>query len=112
MMQLVFDILTISFVLFGTFFMLVGAVGIVRLPDTDHRLHASTKCATLGLAGLLLAVIFQMHNMDAAVKAMMVIVFAFVANPVGSHMLARAALRDRAPQWPGTLDDEHAKSQE
>ena len=110
MTQLVFDILSIFFVIFGTFFMVVGAVGVLRLPDTYHRLHASTKCATLGLAGLLLAVTFHMHSLDVVVKSLLVIVFAFVANPVGSHMLARAALRDRAPQWEGTIDDEHRKS--
>lgn len=109
-MQLVFDLLSIGFVIFGVFFMLVGAIGVVRLPDAYHRLHAATKCATLGIAGLLLGVLFHVHTLDIVMKSLLVIVFMFVANPVGSHMLAKAALRDRAPQWDGTIEDEHAES--
>lgn len=109
-MQLFFDLISIFFVIFGTFFMIVGSIGILRLPDAYHRLHAATKCATLGLAGLLLAVVFHTHMIDVVVKSILVIVFLFVANPVGSHMLARAALRDKAPQWEGTIEDEHAST--
>lgn len=109
-MQLTYDLISVFFVIFGTFFMIVGSIGVLRLPDAYHRLHAATKCATLGLAGLLLAAVFHTHTVDIVMKSILVIVFLFVANPVGSHMLARAALRDKAPQWEGTLDDEHADS--
>lgn len=106
MSQLLGDILSIFCVLWGVFFMFVGVVGIVRLPDCYHRLHAGTKCVTLGLTGLLLAVLFHMQTLDVLMKMLLVIVFMFAANPVGSHMLAKAALHDRARQWDGTLDDE------
>ena len=44
-------------------------------------------------------------------KALLTVAFTFVASPVGSHMLAKAALAAKAPQWDGTLDDEHARDQ-
>jgi len=100
------DALAIICLITGLFFMLVGALGVLRMPDTYHRLHAATKCTTLGLLGLLLGAVFHVATLDVMIKAMLTLVFAFVASPVGSHMLAKAALFDHAPQWEGTLSDE------
>lgn len=105
-MQPVYDMLSIFFLLAGLFFMLVGAVGVVRLPDVYHRLHASSKCSTLGLLGLLMAAMFHVGTLTVVTKSLAVIAFAFVATPVGSHILAKAAHRDKAKQWKGTLSDE------
>jgi multicomponent Na+:H+ antiporter subunit G len=103
------DWIAAVFVLIGLFFFVLGAVGIVRMPDTYHRLHAATKCSTLGIIGLLAGVIFHLGTGAVDAKVVLVIVFAFVAGPVGSHMLAKAALRVGDEQWSGTLSDEHAE---
>ena len=47
------DVATVVLLVSGLSFMLIGAWGTVRLPDAYHRLHAATKCSTLGLLGLL-----------------------------------------------------------
>ncbi|MEM9418277.1 MAG: monovalent cation/H(+) antiporter subunit G [Planctomycetota bacterium] len=103
------DIIAGCFVLVGLFFFLVGAVGIIRMPDTYHRLHAATKSSTLGLIGLLVGVVFHIGTGAVDAKVITVIIFAFVAGPVGSHMLAKAALRVGDRQWEGTLSDDHAE---
>ena len=95
----------------GLFFMLVGAIGIVRFPDAYNRLHASSKCGTLGLLGLLLGAVFFIGTLTVVDKAALKIVFAFVALPVGSHNLAKAAHLDKAKQWDKTLSDELAEDQ-
>jgi len=102
------DILAAGFLLSGLFFMLVGAIGIVRFPDAYNRMHAASKCSTLGLAGLMLGVVFHLGSLAIAIKALLVIVFAFVATPVGSHILAKAAHIDGLRQWGKTLSDELA----
>jgi len=96
---LIRDLLAVVFLLLGVFFMFVGAVGVVRLPDLYNRLHAASKCSTLGLMGLLLACVCHMPTLDVISKAVLTIVFIFVATPVGSHILAKAALKDHAPFW-------------
>lgn len=48
-MSLIFEILVSIFLMIGAFFMLVGGIGMVRLPDLFMRLHAPTKSSTLGL---------------------------------------------------------------
>lgn len=52
------SLLEISVVLlsaFGVFFMLVSAIGIVRLPDVFSRMHAGGKASTVGISAMLLA---------------------------------------------------------
>lgn len=107
--QLVLDTLAIFFLFAGLFFMLVGAIGVVRLPDAYHRLHAASKCSTLGMMGLAMAACLHVGTGDVIAKSIAVILFIFVSNPVGSHMLAKAAHRDKAEQWKGTLSDELAE---
>lgn len=107
-MSWIVDILALICLLIGLFFMIVGAVGIVRLPDVYHRIHAASKATTLGLLGLLLAAALHVGTFGVATKALLTLIFAFVATPVGSHMLAKAAHRDDAGQWDGTLADDLA----
>jgi multicomponent Na+:H+ antiporter subunit G len=108
-MAFVTEILATLFVLIGLIFMFLGALGVVRLPDLYNRLHAASKCSTLGLLGLLLGAVLHMGTVGLAAKALMVMLFAFVATPVGSHMLAKAALRTHTPTWPGTKHDAEAR---
>jgi len=108
-MQTILDTLAIFFLISGLFFMLAGAIGVVRLPDCYHRLHAASKCSTLGLLGLVLAAMLHIGTLAVVTKGSAVILFAFVATPVGSHLLAKAAHRDKAPKWHGTLSDELAE---
>ena len=104
-MNTFFDLLAAGFLIAGLFFFFVGAVGIVKLPDVYHRLHAASKSSTLGLMGLLLAATCHMGTTEVGVKALAVMLFIFVANPIGSHLLAKAALKAGAPQWEGTMSD-------
>ena len=104
--QLILDTFAIFFLIGGLFFMLVGAVGIVRLPDVFHRLHAASKCSTLGMMGIALAACLHVGTADVVAKSIALILFIFVSTPVGSHILAKAAHRDKAEQWDGTLSDE------
>ncbi len=103
------DLLSAIALLGGLFFMLVGAIGVVRLPDAYNRIHAASKCVTLGLTGMLIAACFHLGTMPVVSKALVTIVFTLVATPMGSHLLAKAAHHGRAPQWDHTLSDELAE---
>ena len=111
-MHMLLDLTAFFFLAFGLFFMTVGAVGLLKLPDMYHRMHAATKGVTLGISGMLLAALFTLPSHQNAstieifTKIMLVILFQFVANPVGAHLLAKAAHDDQCPIWEGTLSDE------
>ena len=94
------------FLIVGLFFMLVGAVGIIRFPDTYNRLHAASKCSTLGLAGMLVGAMIHVGTTSVVTKWILTTVLALVATPVGSHILAKAAHADRLEQWEHTLSDD------
>lgn len=116
----ILDVLTVIALLWGLFFMFVGALGIWRLPDFFNRTHAASKCVTLGISGLLIAavlhfaaVVISPHEgepawsvIGATTKAFLVVIFLYTAAPVGSHMLARAAHLDAAKQDERTLGDD------
>lgn len=111
MIDILTDAMTLFSLIVGLSFMFIGALGIVRLPDSYHRLHAASKCATLGLAGMLFAAVFHIGTLTIITKAVVTLVFACVAVPVGSHILAKAALLDRAPMWSGTRANEWLEDQ-
>ncbi|MEC9374079.1 MAG: monovalent cation/H(+) antiporter subunit G [Planctomycetota bacterium] len=103
------DLLAAIFLAFGLFFMFVGAIGVVRLPDGFNRIHAASMCVTLGLTGMLIAACYHIADGPMVTKAVATIVFILVATPIGSHLLAKAAHHGRMPLWDRTLSDELAE---
>jgi multicomponent K+:H+ antiporter subunit G len=80
----------------GAFFALVGAIGLVRLPDTLMRFHAPTKATTLGVGGVLAAsLLYFAGSGRLVVHELLVALFLFLTAPVSALMLARAALQRR-----------------
>ena len=49
------EALVALFLLLGSLFALVGAIGLYRLPDFFMRLHGPTKSTTLGVGGMVIA---------------------------------------------------------
>lgn len=80
-------------------FILAAVVGILRLPDFYTRLHAVGKCDTAGLALATLALALLSGDLVLALKLAAVWAILAVANPTGTHALARAAGRAGVPVW-------------
>lgn len=106
------DLIASALLLGGLLFMFIGSIGVVRLPDGFHRIHAVSVCATLGLTGMLLGACFHIGSIVLISKAVMTIVFLFVAAPAGSHLLAKAAHDANLELWEKTLSDELAEDKE
>jgi multicomponent K+:H+ antiporter subunit G len=87
------EIITSVLLLIGAFFILVGALGLARLPDFFMRLHAPTKASTLGVGGVLLASMVYAFKDGLLIHELIITLFVFVTAPVGAHLLAQAALR-------------------
>jgi multicomponent Na+:H+ antiporter subunit G len=95
----------------GSFFLLVGTVGLLRLPNVYNRLHATSKATTLGAASLFLAGFVYYGPQGAGLVSLVGIVFLFLTAPTGSHMISRAAGKMGVPfqpgvEWPRPLGDE------
>ncbi|MEN1759121.1 monovalent cation/H(+) antiporter subunit G [Anoxynatronum sibiricum] len=75
----------------GLFFFLVGTMGLLRLPDAFTRMHATTKCDTLGAGLVLVALIVHQGFHMISLKLLVILVFIWITNPTAAHIIAKAA---------------------
>ncbi|MDP3699528.1 MAG: Na+/H+ antiporter subunit G [Hylemonella sp.] len=88
--------LAAALLLLAAFFLLVGAIGLVRLPDFFMRLHAPTKASTLGVGGVLLAsMVVALGQGRIGFAELLITLFVFVTAPVSANLMAQAALHLR-----------------
>jgi multicomponent Na+:H+ antiporter subunit G len=93
------SVLAIVMIVAGLFFLIVAAIGMLRLPDVFSRSHALSLTDSLGaflvLAGLALYQGFSLNLL----KIVMVLALMYLINPVVSHATIRAALRSGLKPW-------------
>ena len=86
-------VLAIGLIVIGMFFLVVGSIGMLRLPHVFARAHALSLTDSLGavfvLAGLAVYQGFTMNSL----KIMVVLVLVCLLNPVIAHATIRAAHR-------------------
>lgn len=100
------DIAGTIVLILGTGLMLLGALGLLRMPDVFTRMQASSKSSTLGLAAAFVAVAMRFPEIGVVSQSLVVIIFAFISIPVGAHMIMRAAHAAGMPIWPrGSIDE-------
>ncbi len=83
----------------GLMFLLISAVGMLRLPDFYSRLHTSGNSETFGLMLSLLGLAVYEGFTLTAVKLIMIFVFVFIGNPIGTHILSKAAYKTGHPMY-------------
>lgn len=91
------ELLICAFLLLGSLFALVGAIGLYRLPDFFTRLHAPTKATTLGVGGMVIAsmIYFSARNGSLSLHELLITLFLFITAPVSAHVLAKAAMQQK-----------------
>ena len=106
-MDMLLDILSWALLAGGSFFIIVGNIGLVRLPDLFTRMHAASLVDTLG-AGLFIAGLMVQAGLTLiSVKLLLMLVFVFFASPTASYALANAALSQGVkPKAMHTTDSE------
>ncbi len=83
------SILTLATI--GVLFMLLSAIGILRLPDVYARMHAAGKSATIGVSCVLLAT--GLYYEGYLLRMLLLIVLFFITAPIATTTMARAAYR-------------------
>ena len=92
MIDQILDILSWASIIAGGFLCIVGAIGLLRLPDVFCRMHGASIIDTMGLALILLGLALQTGFNLGLAKLGMIFLFVFFTSPTGTHALARAAL--------------------
>ncbi|MEZ5855948.1 MAG: monovalent cation/H(+) antiporter subunit G [Hyphomicrobiaceae bacterium] len=90
---LALDLLSWACILSGAFFTLVGAIGLVRMPELFTRMHAASVTDTLGAGFLLLGMMLQAGLTLITAKLIFITLLLFFTGPVITHALAQAAMQ-------------------
>ncbi len=85
------NVSVIFFILLGCFFLSVGTLGLLRLPDVYNRLHATSKSTTLGAASIFFSGFLYYGFQGMGLTSLVGVLFLFLTAPTGSHMISRAA---------------------
>lgn len=108
LVDMLLDVATIVLLLSGTFFMVVSAVGLLRLPDVYSRMHAAGKAGALGVVLLILApgVFFAVTEPSVGILAFLAVIFQLLTTPAATYLLAHACYARSYPFHGGTEVDE------
>ncbi|GAA6173001.1 Na+/H+ antiporter subunit G [Colwellia sp. KU-HH00111] len=83
--------------LIGGFFVLVGSIGLVKMPDFFMRLHGPTKATTLGMASLLTAsmIFFSSTQAGWSAKEVLISLFLILTAPISGYMMIKSAIHHK-----------------
>ncbi len=85
----------------GAIFTLVGAIGLIKLPDGMTRLHAPTKVGTIGVGAMLLASMINSYVYgEGSMHELLIMAFLFVTAPISANFMAKVHIHRRACDQP------------
>ena len=91
-MDLLRDLISWGAILVGGGFIVIGAIGVIRMPDFFTRQHAAGLTDTLGAGLLLFGLMVQGGLTLVTAKLVLIVIFLGLTSPTSSHALAQAAL--------------------
>jgi multicomponent Na+:H+ antiporter subunit G len=94
-MSLTVEIASWVLIVIGSAFTVIGAIGLVRMPDLYTRMHAASVTDTLGAGFLLLGMMLQAGLGLVTLKLVFILALFFFTAPVVTHALAQAALHEK-----------------
>ncbi|MDX1560604.1 MAG: monovalent cation/H(+) antiporter subunit G [Marinobacter sp.] len=100
------EVLVSILLLMGAAFMVLAAVGVLRLPDLPTRMHATTKAGALGAMLTMAGVAFHFGDSTVVARAVAIVVFIFLTAPIAAHVIGRAGYFTGIKLWEGTVKDE------
>ncbi|HKI64438.1 MAG TPA: monovalent cation/H(+) antiporter subunit G [Burkholderiales bacterium] len=110
-MSALIDVLSWTLLLAGGAFCVIGALGLVRMPDFFTRMHAASVTDTLGAGLILLGLMLQAGLTLITVKLVVIGLLIFFTSPTSTHALAQAALaRGLRPMLAQPEEDVSSKS--
>ncbi len=99
-MNFAIELILSLLLLLGGSLILIGSLGLIRLPDVYTRLHAPTKATTLGMGAILIAsMLFTLFDQGSlSVQQLLITLFLFISAPLTGHLIAKTAMHQRLKQ--------------
>jgi multicomponent Na+:H+ antiporter subunit G len=82
------------FLALGSFFVVAGAIALLRLPDLYSRIHGASVIDTAGAGFLILGMMLESGWSLTTLKLLFILAIFFFTLPVAAHALAQAALHE------------------
>lgn len=92
MIALVVDILSWLMLTAGGFFVIVGGIGALRMPNLYTRMHAASVTDSIAPVLIIAGIMLQAGATLASVKLAAILLFLLLTGPTASNALASAAL--------------------
>lgn len=86
------DFLSAGLMMLGAVCVLVGGIGILRMPDFYTRMHASSLTDTMATLALFIGLMLQTELSLATFKLLAIMAFILLTSPTATYALANAAL--------------------
>ncbi|WP_163654687.1 monovalent cation/H(+) antiporter subunit G [Listeria sp. PSOL-1] len=98
-MNVIIEIIISVMIVIGGLLSILGAIGVIRLPDVYTRTHAAGISNTFGVSLLLLATVgYFFHSGEGFnARVLLAIFFIYLTTPVASHLINRAAYDTGVP---------------
>lgn len=93
------DVLSAVLLAGGAFFLVSGALGMLRFPDFYTRIHAAGITDSAGAGLILLGLLPHVPDWGVAVRLLIIMLFLVLTAPTATHILAHAARRDGLGIW-------------
>ena len=104
-MEQLLSVLAWALLLSGAFFLVTGALGMVRLPDVFTRMHAAGMADTMGAGLILVGLCVYSGANFVTLRLVLILAFLWFTSPIATHALAKAALSGGAePYTVGAAD--------
>ncbi len=84
-----------ALVLLGSVVVLVGLIGVYRMPDFYTRLHAASIVDTLGTMLIIVGLVLIAGLSLVSVKLILIMLFILITTPAAAHALAKSALHGK-----------------
>ncbi|PKK93675.1 MAG: cation:proton antiporter [Tenericutes bacterium HGW-Tenericutes-6] len=91
--EIILNIIILICLTSGLFFFFVGVVGLVRMPDVFTRMHATTKCDTMGAGLIFLGLIIWQGMSFVSLNILLILIFVWLTNPTAAHAIAKSAYK-------------------
>lgn len=98
-METALDILSWVLLLGGGAFVMIGGIGLLRLPDFYTRLHAAGMTDTLGAGLIILGMMVEGGLSLVTVKLVLLGALIFLTSPTATHAIANAAFTAGLEPW-------------
>lgn len=92
-LEIIHQSIVILFLVAGLFFFVVGVVGLVRMPDVFTRMHATTKCDTMGAGLIFVGLIIWQGFSFISLNILLILIFIWLTNPTAAHAIAKSAYK-------------------